>query len=293
MQAVENQLEIIVKDSGLEATKAQYILKNFQNYFDVAADWEKKAKTIIVTSENQKADMDIARVGRLFLREKRIAIEKARKELKEQSLREGKAIDGIANVLKALIVPIEDYLEQQEKFPEIQAKKKEEAMRLEIERRIEEERIAKEKAEAEERERIKLENERLKKEAEEREKAIIAERKKQEEKLAEERAKADAERKKQEALLAKERANAEAERREAEEKARKEKEAQEKKLAEERAKAEAERKKTEAKLKAERETARIKQEAERREKERLEELLSNQVECPFCHKKFQLERGQR
>ena len=83
------------------------MLDNFSDYFKIAAEWEQKAKTIKVVDETQKADMEMARVGRLFLREKRIAIEKKRKELKEQSLREGKAIDGIANVLKAVIVPIE------------------------------------------------------------------------------------------------------------------------------------------------------------------------------------------
>lgn len=65
--------------------------------------------------------------------------------------------------------------------------------RIEAERKAEEERIAKEKAEAEERERIKIENERLKAEAEAKEKQI-----------AEERAKLEAE------LKAKEKAEAEA-----------------------------------------------------------------------------------
>jgi hypothetical protein len=41
--------------------------------------------------------------------------------LKEQALREGKAVDGIANVLKALIVPLEEHLDKQERFVEIRA----------------------------------------------------------------------------------------------------------------------------------------------------------------------------
>ena len=82
---MENQLQIIVKESGLETSKAKYILDNFQDYFEIAAEWEKKAKTLIVTKENQTAEMQMARTGRLFLREKRIAIEKSRKELKEQA----------------------------------------------------------------------------------------------------------------------------------------------------------------------------------------------------------------
>lgn len=287
---MENQLEVIVKESQLEPSKAQYILENFKDYFEIAAEWEAKAKTLIVTRPDQVTEMQMARTGRLFLREKRIAVENSRKKLKEQSLREGKAIDGIANVLKALIVPIEEYLDAQERFVEIEQEKKDAALRAEIEKRMEEERIAKEKAEAEERERIRLENERLKKEAIEKERQVAEERKQQETILATERAKAEAERKRQEDILAQERAKAEAERKKAEaekraleETARKEREAQERKVAEERAKVDEAKRRTA-------EAARKKLEAERKEKERLAEILKNQVECPVCHHKFQLER---
>jgi hypothetical protein len=50
-----------------------------------------------------------------------LKLKKTRKDLKEQSLREGKAIDGMANIIKALIIPIEEHLEKQEKFAEIKA----------------------------------------------------------------------------------------------------------------------------------------------------------------------------
>ena len=187
---MSNQLEIIIKESELDQSKAKFILDNFQNYFEVADEWSNKAKNIVVKDACQKADMEMARVGRLFLREKRIAVENARKKLKEQALREGKAIDGIANVLKALIIPIEEYLEKQEKFVEIQEENKREIIRIEVERKIEEERIAKEKAEVEERERIKQENERLKKEAEAK---LAEERRIAEDKFKEEQKKALAE----------------------------------------------------------------------------------------------------
>ena len=78
--------------------------------------------------------------------------------------------------------------------------------RLEAERKAEEERIAKEKAESAERERIRLENLRLKKEAEERESV-----------MAEEKRKAEEARKKQQELFNKEREKAEAERKRVEE----------------------------------------------------------------------------
>ena len=136
----QNQLQVIVHESALPKTKADYILEQFQDYFKIASEWEVKAKGIVVTDASQTTDMEMARVGRLFLREKRIAIEKARKSMKEDVLREGKAIDGIANVLKALIVPIEEYLDKQEHFVEIKAKEEAERLRIEEEKKAEEER---------------------------------------------------------------------------------------------------------------------------------------------------------
>lgn len=248
---MDNQLEVIIKESGLEQTKAQYILENFQSYFQLASEWEAKAKMIVVTRPDQKADMEMARVGRLMLKEKRVALENSRKKLKEEALREGKAIDGIANVLKALIVPIEEYLDQQEHFVEIQEEKKKETVRLEVEERIkkeEEERIRKE---AEEKERLRIENERLAKENAEKDRLMAEEKKRTDANLAAEKAKA----------------------KEAQEKADAERAALEKKAREERELAETEKKKT--------------AEEARKEKDRLEKLLKTQIECPKCHHKFQ------
>ena len=276
-EVMNNQLAVMVKEAGLAPTKAKYILEKFQDYFEIASEWETKARMIKVTNASQVTEMQMARVGRLFLKEKRCAIETARKELKEQALREGKAIDGVANVLKALIVPIEDYLDKQERFVEIQEEEKREVIRLEVEKRIEDERIAKEKADAEALEKARLENEKLRAEAIEREQ------------------KAQVERKKQEALLAKERADAEKKHKEAELELKKAGEKAAAKLAKEKK----EKEKLEADLKAqkeeamekaqvEKEKARAKLEAERKEKERLEEMLKNQIECPKCHFKFSL-----
>jgi len=250
----ENKLQIIIDESGLESTKARKLMENFQDYFEIAEEWEIKARSIIVTDENQAADMKMARVGRLFLREKRIAIEKARKELKEQSLREGKAIDGIANILKSLIVPIEEYLDKQEKFVEIRDAEIAEQRRIEADRLLREkeeaERIAREKADEAERERIRKENETLKAAAIERERLADIERKKQEKMLADQRAKADAERKEHERLA---------------------------RIAEEERKgAEAERIEYQKKI-----------DEQRKASEKLEKML-NEVECPFCHKRFTL-----
>jgi len=284
----QNQLVKIVETSGLEKTKADYILQKFTDYFKIASEWEVKAKVLAVTSETQVAEMKMAREGRLFLKEKRIDIERARKELKEQSLREGKAIDGIANVLKALIVPIEGYLEEQEKFIELREDRKKEdrkseriaelqtlgvditiydlknmpedsynalvaGTKLAIQQKIEAEKKAEEEriAREKEQERIRMENERLKKEAEEREKQV-----------AQERAKAEAEKHALEEVVRKEREKAEQE-------ARRIKLEQDAKLKKERE----EREKVETQL-------RVKAEAEEREQKRIEDEKKKAQKAP-------------
>ena len=292
-----NQLQILVKESGLTPAKATVILEKFQGYFAMAAEWEQKAKTVVVTNATQTAEMQMARAGRLFLREKRISLEKSRKELKEQVLREGKAIDGIANVLKALIVPIEDYLAQQENFVAIQKAKEIETVRIRVEAEMEAERIAKEQVEAEEQERIRLENEKLKADAVKREKKILADRKRANEKLIAERAKAEAEQaeireaarveqEKQQKILAEQKAKADtAEKKQREALQTQREEAVKKQMALE---AEANAKQREIKAEAAKEQAKIDTEKRKAkaEADRLQKILDEQVECPFCHKKF-------
>lgn len=274
---MNNQLETIVGESGLEKTKADSILRDFQNYFEIAAEWEAKARTIVVTSADQKADMAMARTGRLFLREKRIAVEKRRKELKEQSLREGKAIDGVANVLKALIEPIEKYLDEQERFVEIAEQKEKERLYREACAKAEAERLAKEAEEAKERERMKAENERLRAEAATKDAQ-----------MAKERAEAEAKAKAAEAERARLRAEAEAKERaaarekariqaEADEKIRAAKREQDRLMAEQRVKEEA------ARLEEQRKAAEAKAEADR-----LAAELAKIVTCPYCGGAFVL-----
>lgn len=128
---MENKLELIVKESGLEKSKAQVLLTNFSNYFEIAAEWEKKASELVVTDESQTTLMKMAKEARLFLKQKRVAIENTRKELKEQSLREGQTIDAIAKILKNLIEPIEGHFEKQEKFAEIREDDRKQARMIE------------------------------------------------------------------------------------------------------------------------------------------------------------------
>lgn len=117
-----NELQVIVEESGLAGNKVEELLSHFGADFKEARELANASKGIIVTDENQKKEMFEARTARLKLREVRIRVEKTRQELKEDSLRVGKAIDGAANIIKALIVPVEEHLEKQEKFAEEAAK---------------------------------------------------------------------------------------------------------------------------------------------------------------------------
>lgn len=225
------ELVKIVEENKLDKTQGQIILDNFTGFFKEASEWEAKAKQILITDISQKDEMAKARQARLALKNIRTIAEKARVKLKEKSRREGLAIDGIANVLKALIIPIEEHLDKQEKFAENLEKERLEKIYAQREmelrkytedvslynfkemnnevftkllstlkmawdaeqeatKKVEQERIEKEKLEAEAREKQRLENIKLKKEAEAREKELVKERAEQEKKLEAERMKA-------------------------------------------------------------------------------------------------------
>lgn len=100
------------------------ILATFQSMFQEAEKWRLQAMTIKVTDVSQLREMKLARESRLALKEVRGKVEANRKALKESIIRRGKAIDGIANVFKDFVVPIEEYLEDQEKFAEREEEKR-------------------------------------------------------------------------------------------------------------------------------------------------------------------------
>jgi len=222
--AKQNELAQLVSGMDLQKPKIDSLMQGFTGYFSEARKIVDECKDINVSDEKQVDLMKQARESRLKLKEIRVNCEKTRKELKEQSLREGRAIDGIANVIKALIVPVEEHLEKQEKFAEVQEQLRlekqlgdrveklskyvadtslydlkdmadevfnnllagckqswEKAKKEEDEAETEARRIADE--ETDRQEKIRFENEKLKKEAEERKRVAEIERQKYEEVL--------------------------------------------------------------------------------------------------------------
>jgi hypothetical protein len=123
----ENELTKVVDTIGLENQTSKYIKEQFLPFFDKAEKWKVKAETLIVTSADQKEEMKLAREARIALKNIRVDANKKRKELKEESLRYGRAVQGVYNVIEYLITPIEEHLSKQENFVKIQeAKRKDE-----------------------------------------------------------------------------------------------------------------------------------------------------------------------
>jgi hypothetical protein len=223
-----NELATVAFQNGLEKSKVEILLTNFAGYFAEAKEIVATARTIKVTDATQKAQMELARQARLELRTLRGRVEETRVKLKEQSLREGRAIDGVSNLIKALVIPVEEELEKQEKFVQM----KEEArvrkmyedlapfvdninvfnlkdmsdeafanllkeaivaknLRIEADKKADEDRITKEKLAQEEREKLRLENEALAKKNAEAERILAEERKKQADALAEKKRQID------------------------------------------------------------------------------------------------------
>ena len=114
---------------GLDPDSAVRLRATFEAMFSQADEWIQRAGAIQIVREDQTREMKLARESRLALRELRINVERERKRLKEDSLRQGKAIDGLANVFKALVEPIEEHLLLQEKFAERAAQARTDALR--------------------------------------------------------------------------------------------------------------------------------------------------------------------
>lgn len=116
----ENELQMVVVTSGVEQSTSEMLQEKFMPFYEQALEWKTKAEALVVTNESQKSEMKMAGVARKALKEIRINADKTRKDLKEDSLKYGKAVQSVYNLIEGLIKPIELHLEQQEKFVEIQ-----------------------------------------------------------------------------------------------------------------------------------------------------------------------------
>lgn len=130
----EKQLLAVVEQNHLQVDTAESLQKQFAPLFGQARSAIEKSRGIVVTDASQSLAIKMARVCRLELKAIRVAGEKTRREIKEESLRRSKAIDGFAAILNDLIATEETRLEQQEKFAEIQESNRKAALKAEREK---------------------------------------------------------------------------------------------------------------------------------------------------------------
>lgn len=94
-------------------------------HFDRFNELRDGAKDIPISAPNA------ARKLRLELKAIRVAAEKTRKELKEDSLRRGRVVDGINAILEMQLVPVEKAMDAIEKAEEIAEQKRRDALKAE------------------------------------------------------------------------------------------------------------------------------------------------------------------
>jgi hypothetical protein len=107
---------ILVTPDNVEKSAAVALKDNFQDYFKEAEALRLRATDLAFDESDPLPGMKEARALRLELRAVRVAAEKTRKSMKEESLRTGKAIDGLYNLLAYAIIPLEESLAEREAF---------------------------------------------------------------------------------------------------------------------------------------------------------------------------------
>lgn len=113
-----DKIEVMLRDSGLAPESAQELLIRFKPLIVELGQLQKSMGTIEVTDVSQTGLMKIARETRKQFKDVRIRGDKLRKALKEDSLRRGRAIDGIYNLIDYHATQMEEKLLAAEQFAE-------------------------------------------------------------------------------------------------------------------------------------------------------------------------------
>lgn len=102
----------------LEPAEALALTADIDGFMTRIRTLRTRAQGIVVTGRGQEAEEKAARVTRLALRAERIEATKQIKALKASSLRRGRALDGVAAIVREMIEPVEEYLALQESYTE-------------------------------------------------------------------------------------------------------------------------------------------------------------------------------
>lgn len=122
-----NKLVTVLQENGV--AEAEDVRKVFSPFFDGVEEVKEACLSIKIDSVEQAEAMAQAREFRLNLKKLRVAAEKEKNALKEQPLRKCQAIDAVFRYLVSEVKPLEEHLENQEKY----ALLKEESRKAELE----------------------------------------------------------------------------------------------------------------------------------------------------------------
>jgi len=100
----------VFKTTGIGHGMQAVIVENFSEPYHKACSLRKAAGKVVVKDEKDTASMQAARELHAPVRDLRLSVEKTRKALKDESLRTGQAIDGVARILKDILAPMEESL---------------------------------------------------------------------------------------------------------------------------------------------------------------------------------------
>lgn len=120
----KSKVEIAIAAMNVQEEQAIALRTFFEPLEQQANEWKEKAFALVVTDASQTDLMQDAKEARLLIRQIRLNIEKLHKSKKEASLREGQTLDMIKRTLVSFIEPMEEHLQLQEDFLEIQEKER-------------------------------------------------------------------------------------------------------------------------------------------------------------------------
>lgn len=138
---MSQELTIVLQQSELTKEKADVLSKLFIPLYLRAKQFVEKASKINIKSADQIDDIILAKEIKKEGQRIRLDSEEAKDQLKADILKEGGAIDGLNRVIKNLVSPIENKLQeavdfikiqQEKKLDEMEEKRKKELVALEI-----------------------------------------------------------------------------------------------------------------------------------------------------------------
>lgn len=116
--STSRELATVAERHHLAPAIAEALVTTFLPFAEQAASLIQQAKGITVTDATQVTEIKAARKSRLALRDIRVLCETARRDMKDESLRKGQAIDAVARYIRERIEPEENRLQEQELFAE-------------------------------------------------------------------------------------------------------------------------------------------------------------------------------